>query len=280
MENKDNEETKAPEAGAKEEQVVKELPKDIFSDKMPDGEVLPLNEEVKTKDYGQLPSDAGNTGAAGGGASAIGADGSQIPPGVGGSGGQLGGVAPAAPAISPEQIKTQAQQTVDMMLKGYEKLHGLGRWIGKIDQNELVEMHVSGKIDLEQQLPIGNKSIAVKEFFAEYNDGIDENISVSQEFKDKITPPLERICIKNNWLLSDEYYVGALLAEDLTTKVSLLIGLKKSANLVLGACVKIMQNKNAPKSKPGASHEDRQEHPSPGDGRSEWKEPEEAHIVP
>jgi hypothetical protein len=131
------------------------------------------------------------------------------------------------------------------MLKGYDKLHMLGRWAGKVDEGELNQLHAKGKINLEQVLPIGKKSITVGAFFSEYNAGIDENIVVSEEFKTNIRPPLERICIKRGWLLGDEAYVLSLLGEDVATKVSMLVGLKKSANLVLGACQQMMIQQNA-----------------------------------
>ena len=207
----------------------KKIPVDIFSDKIPNKEVLPLDGQVKTKDYAALPND--QPGAEPGGS---------IPPAT-----TPGSAAtsPAATPANPEEIKNQAEQTVDLMLRGYEKLHALGRYLGKVDQNELASMHASGKMDLEQELPIGNKKVSVGNFFNEYNTELDTNISVSEDFVKNIKPPLTRICIKRNWLLSDELYVGSILAEDLTTKVSLLIGLKKSANLILAACVSIQTKK-------------------------------------
>lgn len=233
------------------------LPSDLFSDKMPGEEILPLDGAVKSKSYAELPSDAVTS--------------SETPPS------KDGVTPPVTPAVieppkTPEEINSQAEATVKLMLKGYDKLHSLGRWLGKVDQGDLTQQHAKGKIDLERQLPLGKKTITVQDFFTEYNQGIDENIVVSQEFKDEITPPLKRIVIKKNWLLNDEMTVLVLLGEDLSTKVSMLIGLKKSANLVLNAVqemTKATKEKNEGKKQPTTTQE---EHPTPTEENVDWHE--------
>lgn len=221
----------------------KELPLDIFSDAMPTSEDLPLDGAVVEKEYAVASEEV--RPPTGGGTTTP-----PPPPITNADGTTQAPVAPpvagvtAEPARTPEQIQSEAAQLVDMLLKGYEKLHGLGRWAGKVDETELVQEHMSGKIDLNTELPLGRKSITVKEFFHEYNASIDENIVVDDEFKEKIKPPLIRIAIKRGWALGDEMYVGMLLGEDLATKASMLIGLKKSANLVLKACHDLMKKKN------------------------------------
>lgn len=219
-----------------------DLPLDIFDDTLPD-EQLPLDGEVESKDYATIkePGAANATGAAPG---AI--------PGVPGSGAaSTEGPVPGQPARTPEEIQTAAEQLVKMMLKGYEKLHGLGRWYGKVDQSELQSLHMKGKIDMAHELPVGKNTITVGDFFKDFNTGIDETIVVTDEFKEAITPPLVRICIKRGWSLGDEMFVGMLVAEDLATKVSMLVGLKKSANMVLEACM-ALQKANNPTADPKA----------------------------
>lgn len=249
-----------PPAETPSEPGAKKIPIDIFSDKIPNKEVLPLDGQVKTKEYAALPND--QPGAEPGGA---------IPPATPGA-----PASPAAGPVNPEEIKNQADQTVDLILRGYEKAHALGRYLGKVDPNELAGMHASGKIDLEQELPIGNKKISVGAFFTEYNTELETNISVSDDFVKNIKPPLTRICIKRNWLLSDELYVGSILAEDLTTKVSLLIGLKKSANLILAACISIQTKKAEKESKSDTSEKPAEQTTQvpPADPNDTWKESE------
>jgi len=247
----------------------KKLPADIFSDKIPDKNDMPLDGEVKKKDYANIP-DSGSSPPTNEKGEFSGSPGETAPPGPPPDSEK--GTAPAPePVKTAEEISSQAGQTVELLLKAYDRLHGLGRWAGRVDKNDLLQLHVTRQIDLNQQLPLGKRSIAVREFFEEFNNGIDENITVTDEFKNNIREPLKRICIKRGWLLSDELYVGMVVAEDLTTKISMLIGLKKSANLVIAACKEIVNQSNQ-------SAQQQQQQPA-DEGISDvddenWKEPD------
>ena len=241
------------------------LPSDLFSDKIPGEESIPMDGQTKEKPYAALPVDASESTAS--------SNGTATPPS-----GDTIAPAPAVvtPPPTPEEIQSQATQSADLMIRGYEKLHMLGRWVGKVDQNDLTQMHAKGKINLEQVLPLGKKSITVQDFFSEYNQGIDENIVVSQEFKDNIRPPLIRECIRRGWLMIDLTYILVMTGEDLTTKMSMLVGLKRSANLVLNACQEMMKNQRTqsePKRTPPIQKNQEQEHP-PTEEIVDWHEVE------
>lgn len=276
----------------------KEIPNDVFSDIIPSQDVLPLDDEVKTKSYGTIVE---NTATASSNGSSI-----PPPPPVGGDSSATMGadqplgqptMAPPVQVLTPDEQRTQAEQTVQALLKIYDKAHGLGRWAAKVDNDKLLQLHTAGKIDLDMELPIGEKRVKVREFFAQYNAGIDEVIVVTDEFRQDITPPLVRIALKRGWLLSDEIYVGMLVAEDLATKVSMMVGLKKSANLVLEAVAEMKKNlanygttqapmkkdkevRQAEKAEREESETTQttteqfvQEHPTPNENDS-WREPE------
>lgn len=233
------------------ESLKKEIPKDIFSDEIPSEPVLPLDGEVKTKDYAII-----NDGSGGGGNGTIppsGPNTGDTPPPPSGDGNiaqptgdPLSQGVNQNPSQPSEDVKTEAEQMVKLILRGYEKLHGLGRWAGKVDDNQLMNLHVQKKINLDYRLPLGTKDIPVRDFFASYNQEIDETIVVTDEFKESITPPLVRIAIKRGWRMGDELFALMLAAEDLGTKTSLLMGLKKSANLILEACMNIQKKQNEP----------------------------------
>lgn len=276
----------------------KEIPNDVFSSVIPSQEVFPLDDEVKSKSYATMVDPT---------APAPSANGSTAPPppppptegatmGTDAPLGQPVTTPPVAP-ITPEEAKTQAAQTVQALLKIYDKAHGLGRWAAKVDNDKLLQLHTEGKIDLDMHIPIGAKSVRVREFFAQYNAGIDEVIVVTDDFRNDITPPLERIALKRGWLLNDEFYVAMLLAEDLATKVSMMVGLKKSANMVLEAVVDMKKNlanygsTQAPMKKDKEVRQEEkaereaqaetaatdveftQEHPAPNENEM-WREPE------
>lgn len=241
----------------------KHIPQDIFSDEIPQKPILPLEGELKTKDYaaiqdGGTQQQAGNTNyvksttaetTSGNIMGAPSPDNMYMnnpPPGV--NPGMGMGPQQQMPGEDP---RTKAEQAVKLMLRGYEKIHGIGRSLAKINEQELMAMHESGKVNLNYELPLGRKVVRAREFFADYNQTIDDTIVVEEKFKDEITPPLTRIAIKHNIGLSDEMFVAGLLAEDLGTKVSLIFGLKKSTNLVLDALIQIAKGQQA--SKPAES---------------------------
>lgn len=253
----------APESTTTETPAPDTLPDDLFSDKMPGEEILPLDGKVKEKPYAALPGDVTDTSTSSSGSEKTSSE-------------STPSSTPAAPAekpLTPEEIQSQAAQTADLLIKGYDKLHSIGRWIGKVDESDLAQMHAKGKINLEQVLPLGKKSITVQGFFQEYNQGIDQNIVVDQEFKDKIRPPLIRECVRRGWLMSDMTYILVMTAEDLSTKIGILTGLKRSANLVLNACQEMMKQQREKNEKP--IHQQPKEQAETETEETDWHEPDQ-----
>lgn len=231
------------------------IPDDIFSDVIPGAEVLPLDGEVKTKDYANLadpnqpntnsgsggggdnkPPITPNTGDLGGGAGTGGTIDPNLPP-----------TSPMGPPVTPEQVKTEAEQFVKLLVRGYEKLHSVARWAAKMDPHDLAMLDQKGKINLDATLALGTGKLPLRDFFKQYNDQIEEDIVVTPEFIADITPPLERIAIKRGWGLGDEGTVGLLLAEDIGTKAALLYGLKKTCNMILESQMLILKNQREAK---------------------------------
>ena len=80
--------------------------------------------------------------------------------------------------------------------------------------------------------------------------------------------------------MSDELFLGVLVAEDLSTKVSMLVGLKRSANLVLDACKSMMAAQHEKKEKKEAQPIVNNEHPQPTEEHADWREAEEDNHPP
>ena len=234
----------------------KKLPADIFSDKLPKDEILPLDDAVEEKPYAVLPDIIQQPSASLNGAPA-----------------EDTGL-PAAPEqqqevpMTPAEEAQMAVQTVDWALKGYDKLHALGRYMGKIDMDKLTALHEDGKLNLKKELPIGKKTITVGRFFEEYNEEIDKNIVVTDDFKNAFRPPAIRVAIKRKWFIKDEAACLMLLGEDIISKTAMLIGLKTSINLVLSSLINKKKAKPAEGSTPPATWDTPDKK---GDGE-EWKE--------
>lgn len=244
-----------------------DLPFNIFDDTPPGTEELPLDGEVEEQAYGNLnlnlndtrAGNGGNNGNGGGGGSGSpppppGGSSTPPPPQGGGSGTPPAGdgtvpppssdpVTATPPPRTEEDIRNEASQMVKVMIRGYEKLHDLGRYYGKVSMEELTAEHDAGKININRELPFGKRSTTVGGFFTDYNASIDENIVVSDEFKKEITPPLERIAIRRGWTMGDEMFVALVVGEDLATKAGMLWGLKHAANMILESCRAIESGK-------------------------------------
>lgn len=230
---------------------VKSIPIDIFSDKIA-SEIIPMDDQVEQKDYGNLKNPGDNSGGSGGGNNTTDSGGGTSDNSGGSSKPDSATVNSATPEKTPEEIRTEAEQAVALALRGYDKTHGFARYLTIKDQNKLAGDHAAGKLNLNMSLPLGKggSTITVGEFIQSYNEQINENIKVSERFKTEITPPLVRIAIKRGWGLSDEMTVLALVAEDLGTKVGLLFGLNKSANMILELSYNQMKAQNTPKAEP------------------------------
>lgn len=216
------------------------IPDDNFSDEIPNKEFIPLEGEARTKDYGainntQNPNTATtNNPVSGPGTATDTTNTGHVP--TGDPTNPLG--TPTAP-LPGEEVRTKAEQAVKIALNLYDKLHGVGRHLAKTSEAELNDLHMSGKINLKHELPLGTGKISIVDFVNQLNAEIDENVVVSKEFKEEITPPLTRIAIKYNWGLSDEWFVGALLLEDISTKAAVLYSMKSTCNLILDSCMRM-----------------------------------------
>jgi hypothetical protein len=238
--------------------VKKDIPADNFSDEIPNKEFIPLEGEPRSKDYANLQDTSNpntqqtvNAGPTTGPGTAtdttnMGHGGDPTNP--------LGG--PAAP-LPGQDVTTKAEQAVKIALNLYEKLHGVARHVAKTSEAELNDLHMSGKINLNTPLPLGTGQISISAFVKQLNDEIDENVVVSKQFKDDITPPLTRIAIKNNWGLNDEWYVLALLFEDVTTKGAVLFSMKSACNMILDSCQRMEKEKKEGKPKPNKEEENK-----------------------
>lgn len=258
----------------------KTIPPDAFSDEIPKNQAGPLAEEVVKKDYGSI----NDPGAKTNGTNNTGSTTTPPDPNATNTGTTIDPNAPPAPPsaasiAAAEQAQTEAKQAVAMAIKGYDKLHAFGRWYGKMDQSKLASLHHTGKINLNETFPLGKDPVSASVFFETYNKNIDDTIIVTDEFKAAIEPPLVRLAIKYQIKLSDEMYVASLLADDLIPKISMLVGLKQTANLILDALHTSIKNQNDSKVSAQPKQQQAKEEKAADPMADNWKEAQEAEVV-
>ena len=126
-----------------------------------------------------------------------------------------------------------AKMMVEMTLDLYEKGCGLLGKLPEISEGKLDRLIAEGEIDPSIEIPTESGNLGVKDFAREYNDSIKDAFSVSDEFKEKVKPPLERVFKKRGIGMTDEQLLMYYFATDIGAKGVQAFMLKKTANGIL-----------------------------------------------
>lgn len=143
---------------------------------------------------------------------------------------------PVVNEMDSQDQKIACEMLVDTCLEGYEQLHQLAQWSAKVDEGELMEKQMQGKIDLHtQKIPISEdgEEVTLGEFLNTYNEQCTEALSYDKSFGDKVRPAMIRVFMKNGWGMSDGQYLGFMFGKDIVTKTSIVYSLKKSLNMTM-----------------------------------------------
>jgi hypothetical protein len=125
--------------------------------------------------------------------------------------------------------KMMAEMTLDL----YEKGCGLLGKLPEISEGNLDRLIAEGEIDANIEIPTEAGSLGVKDFAREYNDSIKDAFSVSDEFKEKVKPPLERVFKKRGIGMTDEQLLMYYFATDFGAKGVQAFMLRKTATGII-----------------------------------------------
>jgi len=126
-----------------------------------------------------------------------------------------------------------AEMMAEMTLDIYEKGCGFLGKLPEISEEKLDKLIAEGEIDGDIQLPTESGNLGVKEFAVEYNGSIKEAFEVSDDFKEKVRPPLIRVLKKRGIGMTDEQLLAYYFVTDLGTKTAQAFMLRKTANNIL-----------------------------------------------
>jgi hypothetical protein len=135
-----------------------------------------------------------------------------------------------------------AEMMAEMTLDIYEKGCGFLGKLPEISEAKLDKLIAEGEIDGDIQLPTESGNLGVKEFAVEYNSSIKEAFEVSDDFKEKVRPPLIRVLKKRGIGMTDEQLLAYYFVTDLGTKTAQAFMLRKTANNILDS---LKENTNA-----------------------------------
>jgi hypothetical protein len=128
-----------------------------------------------------------------------------------------------------------AEMMAEMTMDIYEKGCGFLGKLPEISEDKLDRLIAEGEIDADIQIPTEGGDVPVKEFATEYNDSIKSAFEVSDEFKEKVKPPLVRVFKKRGIGMTDEQLLAYYFVTDLGTKGVQAFMLKKTADNILNS---------------------------------------------
>jgi len=126
-----------------------------------------------------------------------------------------------------------AEMMAEMTLDIYEKGCGFLGKLPEISESKLDKLIAEGEIDGDIELPTESGNLGVKDFAVEYNSSIKEAFEVTDDFKDKVRPPLIRVFKKRGIGMTDEQLLAYYFVTDLGTKTAQAFMLRKTANNIL-----------------------------------------------
>jgi hypothetical protein len=126
-----------------------------------------------------------------------------------------------------------AEMMAEMVLDIYEKGCGFLGKIPEISESKIDNLIAEGEIEYDCTLPTENGDMPIKQFAQEFNGSIKEAFEVSEEFKEKVKPPLIRVFKKRGVGMTDEQLLAYYFATDLGTKGVQAFMLKKTTNNIL-----------------------------------------------
>ena len=146
----------------------------------------------------------------------------------------------------PERVFNESYSELDgkektmgaeMMAEMTLDLYGTGcNFMSKVPQisdAKLEALIADGDIDPNITLQTESGNLPIREFAKEYNESIKEAFLVSEEFKEKVKPPLIRVFKKRGIGMTDEQLLMYYFGQDIFVKGIQMFTLKKTANSIL-----------------------------------------------
>lgn len=143
-------------------------------------------------------------------------------------------VNPEMKSIPKKETEFAAKQAAQMIIQGYEMAHGLANNALKVSERKLMQLQSEGELNLNAMIDYEfGKKMRAGEFFQTYNKQIENALTVSDEFKEEVTPVLERVLAKRGIGMTDEQYLIYLFGKDIAIKSIAFFQLKATLNATI-----------------------------------------------
>ena len=144
-------------------------------------------------------------------------------------------VNPEMKNISKKETEMAAAQMAKLILQGYEWGHKMANKGLQVSDKKLRKLEAEGEINLSAMITYdyGKGDITAGEFIKEYNTQVENVLIVSEEFKEEVTPVLERVLSKRGIGLTDEQYLMYLFGQDIAGKTMIFFQQKQQVNYMI-----------------------------------------------
>tara|TARA_R110001592_G_scaffold350599_1_gene646888 strand:- start:16451 stop:17518 length:1068 start_codon:yes stop_codon:yes gene_type:complete len=164
---------------------------------------------------------------------------------------------PAVNDLPPKEKQFATEQMVDTVLDIYESLHLILQKFVQFSEDELNEMIINDEVDPNTIIPTEGGEMSLQEFVVSYNEQAKEVMSYDKSFGEKVRPAMVRVFMKKGWSMTDEQVLLFAVGQEVLTKTTSFIGIKKSMSMTIGMIKDAhLENKKQKKSEPRETQRD------------------------
>ena len=143
-------------------------------------------------------------------------------------------VNPEFSGLPKKDKEMAASHMAKLILQGYEWIHDLGNKGLKVSEKKLNKLQAEGEMNLNAMIDYDyGKKMRAGDFFKEYNYQVEGILKVSDEFKEEVTPVLERVLAKRGVGMTDEQLLMFMFGKDIAAKSMMFFQQKQQLNFMI-----------------------------------------------
>ena len=137
-----------------------------------------------------------------------------------------------------------ASHVANMIMQLYE---GANVWANKgmvFNEKKLNKLAQEGEVDFSIRIPLdyaSNQTVTLSEFVNDFNSQQKDSLVVSKEFKEEVTPILERVLKKRGIGATDEQMLIFMFGKDIAVKGSMFFAARSQMNEIVGMMKEMTQ---------------------------------------
>lgn len=205
---------------------------------------------------------------------------------------EVGSANPYVENLDKKEQKQASMAMVEAILDGYSQLKKLSNRLLMISPTKVQKLINEGEIDANTMIPMGRgQMIPLMDYIQTYNTEVSDTISMSDEFREKVSPVLLRVLQKRNIGMSDENLLAYYAVTDILDTGIKIYGVSQQNKQILEQLKELKQSgvysQQAPQSEPPKQKEapkreervfEEEEYEPQAKPQREYVEPEEIKV--